>query len=157
KLADIAAALGTRATHDELAAVSALDHDALISAIDELRGADVLAEREDAADIVYDFSHPLLQETLYAELGLARTRTLHGSIAEALERLYGDHAMAHAGELAFHYARGDARRLAAKAVQYLRAAGRDASAKYANREAADYLTAALTIAEASGTDGDDPT
>ena len=31
--------------------------------------------------------------------------------------------------------------------EYLRAAGRDASAKYANREAADYLTAALAIAE----------
>jgi DNA-binding CsgD family transcriptional regulator/tetratricopeptide (TPR) repeat protein len=148
KLADIAAALGTRATHDELAAVSGLDHDTLITAIDELRGADVLTEREDAADIVYDFSHPLLQEALYAELGLARTRTLHGAIAEALEGLYGERAMSHAGELAFHYARGDTRRLAAKAVQYLRAAGRDASAKYANREAADYLAAALSIAEA---------
>lgn len=152
KLADIAAALGTRATHDELAAVSGLEHPALIAAIDELRGADVLTEREDAADIVYDFSHPILQETLYAELGLARARTLHGAIAESLESLYGDRAMSHAGELAFHYARGDTRRLAAKAVQYLRAAGRDASAKYANREAADYLTAALSIAEAGGAD-----
>jgi len=44
--------------------------------------------------------------------------------------------MAHAGELAFHYARGDTRRVAAKAVEYLRAAGRDASAKYASRERA---------------------
>ena len=147
KLADVAAALGTRVTHDELAAVSGLEHDALIAAIDELRGADVLTEREDATDIIYDFSHPLLQEAFYAELGLARARTLHGAIAEALEQLYGDRAMSHAGELAFHYARGDTRRLASKAVQYLRAAGRDASAKYANREAADYLTAALSIAE----------
>src|SRR5262249_28551371 len=139
--------LGARATHDELAAVSGLDHDPLITAIDELRANDVLTEREDAGDIVYDFSHPLLQETLYSELGLARTRTLHGAIAESLERLYGAAAMSHAGELAFHYARGDPRRLAAKAVEYLRAAGRDATAKYANREAADYLAAALAIAE----------
>ena len=155
KLADMTAVLGNRATHDELAAVSGLEHDSLIAAIDELRGADVLTEREDAADIVYDFSHPLLQETLYAELGLARTRTLHGAIAEALEGLYGEHAASHVGELAFHYARGDTKRLAAKAVQYLRAAGRDASAKYANREAADYLTAALAIAESSGGDGNE--
>ncbi len=147
RLADIAAAMGTRATHDQLAAVSGLERDALITAIDELRGADVLTEREDARDIVYDFSHPLLQETLYSELGLARTRTLHGTIAESLERLYGARAIEHAGELAFHYARGDTRRLASKAVEYLRAAGRDASAKYANREAGDYLTAALSIAE----------
>jgi DNA-binding CsgD family transcriptional regulator len=147
RLADIAAVLGARATHDELEAASGTDHDSLIAAIDELRGADVLREREDTGDIVYDFSHPLLQETLYSELGLARTRTLHGAIAEALEALHGPRAMAHAGELAFHYARGDTRRLAAKAVEYLRAAGRDASLKYANREASDYLTAALSIAE----------
>jgi len=146
-LADIAAVLGTRATHDELAAASALDEGALVGVVDELRVVDVLTERQDGDEIVYDFSHPLLQETLYSELGLARARTLHGAIAEALERLHGPRAMAHSGELAFHYARGDTRRLAAKAIQYLRAAGRDASAKYANREAADYLNAALTIAE----------
>jgi DNA-binding CsgD family transcriptional regulator/tetratricopeptide (TPR) repeat protein len=150
RLADIAAVLGARVTHEELAAAAGVDDDMLIEAIDELRGADVLTEREDAGQIIYDFSHPILQETLYSELGLARTRTLHGAIAEALETLYGSRAMAHAGELAFHYARGDTRRLAAKAVEYLRAAGRDASLKYANREAADYLAAALAIAEQAG-------
>jgi DNA-binding CsgD family transcriptional regulator len=153
RLADVAAVLGAEATHAELAAVSELDNDALIAAIDELRSADVLAERRRADDIVYDFSHPLLQETLYSEIGLARTRALHGTIAETLETLYGGGAMAHAGRLAFHYARTDTRRLADKAVQYLRAAGRDASAKHANREAADYLTTALELAggvDASG-------
>lgn len=150
RLGDVAAVLGTRATHEELSAVSGLDHETLIAAIDELRGANVLTEREEAGDIVYDFSHPLLQETLYSELGLARTRTLHGAIAESLERLYGGRAMAHAGELAFHYARGDTRRLAAKAVEYLAAAGRDATMKYASREAADYLAAAVAIAEQDG-------
>jgi DNA-binding CsgD family transcriptional regulator len=147
RLADVAAVLGARATHDELAAVSGLEHGPLIAAIDELRGADVLTEREVAADIVYDFSHPIIQETLYSELGLARTRTLHGGIAAALETLHGANAMAHADELAFHYSRGDTRRLAAKAIEYLRAAGRNAIAKYASREAADYLAAALAIAE----------
>lgn len=146
-LADIAAVLGTRATHDELAAASSLSDDALVAAVDELRAVDVLTERQDGDAIVYDFSHPLLQETLYTELGLARARTLHGAIAESLERLHGPRALAHSGELAFHYARGDTRRLAAKAIRYLRAAGRDASAKYANREAADYLSAALAMAE----------
>jgi DNA-binding CsgD family transcriptional regulator/tetratricopeptide (TPR) repeat protein len=147
RLADVSAVFGTHATHDELAAVSGLDPDALIKAIDELRANDVLTERVDESEIVYDFSHPLIQETLYSELGLARTRTLHGMIAETLEQLYGARAINRADELAFHYARGDSRRLAAKAVQYLRAAGRNASAKYANREAADYLSAALALSE----------
>ncbi len=155
RLADIAAVLGNRATHDELEAVSGLGHDPLISAVDELRAADVLGEHEDGSEIVYDFSHPLIQEILYTELGLARTRTLHGAVAESLESLYGADAMAHAGELAFHYSRGEARKLASKAVRYLRAAGRDASAKYANREAADYLGAALTIADSDRSTDDE--
>ena len=147
RLADIAAVLGTHATHEQLAAVSGIAPDELIAAIDELRVGDILTERQDGSDIVYDFSHPLIQETLYNELGLARTRTMHGSIAETLEQSYGSSAMEHASELAAHYARGDTRQLAAKAVRYLRAAGMDASAKYANREAADYLSAALVIAD----------
>lgn len=156
RLADLAAVLGAEATHQELAAVSGLDTDALIAAIDELRPADVLSERARGDDIVYDFSHPLLQETLYSEIGLARARSLHGTIAEKLESLYGDDAMSRAGRLAFHYARTDTRQLAGKAVQYLRAAGRDASAKHANREAADYLTTALDLAgDASGREADE--
>ena len=152
RLADVAAVFGTHATHDELVAVSALDPDAFIRTIDELRASDILTERVDENEIVYDFSHPLIQETLYSELGLARTRTLHGTIAETLEHLYGARAISRADELAYHYARGDSRRLASKAVQYLRAAGRNASAKYANREAADYLSAALAL---SGDDQSD--
>jgi DNA-binding CsgD family transcriptional regulator/tetratricopeptide (TPR) repeat protein len=158
RLADVAAVLGAEATHAELAAVSEFDAARLIASIDELRAVDVLAERQRGDDIVYDFSHPLLQETLYSEIGLARTRSLHGTIAETLERLYGDGAMAHAGRLAFHYSRTDTRQLAGKAVQYLRAAGRDASAKQATREAADYLAAALELAgglAATGTDADE--
>jgi DNA-binding CsgD family transcriptional regulator len=149
-LADTAAVLGARATHDALTAVSGLEPDVLVAAVDDLRRADVLREREEDGDIVYDFAHPLLQETLYAELGLARARALHGSVAEALEKYYGSTAMAHADELALHYSRSDARRLAPKAIRYLRGAGREAAAKQANREAANYLTSALALADREG-------
>ena len=50
--------------------------------------------------------------------------------------------------------RADARNLAPKAVKYLAAAGREALAKYANREAANYLSAALALIE-SGEPGED--
>jgi DNA-binding CsgD family transcriptional regulator len=143
RLADLAAVIGTRASHDALAFVTPLDEEALLSALDELRSAHVLSERNEGGEIVYDFSHPLLQETLYSELGLARARALHATIAESLEAFYGTEVDAHVDELAFHYLRADARRLADKAVRYLRAAGLDAMAKHANREAADYLAAAL--------------
>ena len=150
RLADLAAVIGTRSSHDALAFVSQLPEEALLSALDELRRARVIDEHVESGEIVYDFTHPLLQESLYAELGLARARTLHAVVAEAFEAFYGSAANAHVDELAFHYLRADARRLAEKAVQYLHAAGMEAMAKHANREAADYLTAALDQVERLG-------
>jgi DNA-binding CsgD family transcriptional regulator len=150
RLAEFAAVLGTRSTHAELSAVSGMTRDAVLGAIDELRAADILGERAESAHVVYDFTHPLLQETLYAELGLARVRRMHATVAEALETLYGARAAAHAGQLAFHYVRGDTGDgdgAASKAVRYLRAAGTDAAAKYANREAAQYLGSAIELLE----------
>jgi DNA-binding CsgD family transcriptional regulator/tetratricopeptide (TPR) repeat protein len=146
-LADLAAVIGTRSSHDALAFVSRLPEQTLLSALDDLRRAGVIEERAEEGEILYDFTHPLLQEALYAGLGLARARGLHASIAEALETFYGSAADAHADELAFHYLRADARRLAAKAVHYLHVAGCEALAKHANREAADYLAAALDQAD----------
>ena len=142
-LANLAAVIGTRAPHDTLAKVSGLSENEVIAAIDELLAHRVLAETGDVDSIYYDFTHPLLQQVIYSELGQARARLLHASIAEALESLYGDKAFAHADELALHFARAHSQSLARKAVRYLHAAGRAALEKYANREAADYLAAAL--------------
>lgn len=154
-LAEHAAVLGTRATHDALVAVTSLDPEGAANAADELRRARVLVERDDEdGDIVYDFAHPLLRETLYDDLGLARARQLHAHAAEAMEAFYGSDALEHADVLAYHYSRGDARRLTSKAVRYLHAAGSDALARHANREAADYLAAALRLAERAGTEGE---
>ena len=155
RLADLAAVIGARASHDALAFVSGLDDELLLSALDELRRRRVLTERSDAGSIVYDFSHPLLQEALYAELGLARARALHAAVAESLEEFYGAAASDHVDELAFHYVRADARRLAEKAVRYLRAAGTHAMSKHANREAADYLAAAHDLLERAAAEDDE--
>jgi len=142
-LANLAAVIGTRAAHDTLAKVSDLSQKDIVSAIDELLAQRVLVETGSVDAIYYDFTHPLLQQVVYSELGQARARLLHATIAEALESLYGDSAFAHADELALHFARAHSQALARKAVRYLHAAGRAALEKYANREAADYLAAAL--------------
>ena len=154
-VANLAAVIGTRATYEQIAAVSALAATELLAAIDELRRQRVLEESPDDGSIAYDFTHPTLQDTIYGELGRARTRVLHATVAEALEAFYGAGAVDHAGELAFHFSRADARGLAPKAVKYLAAAGRDALAKHANREAASYLGSALSLIESSAP-ADDP-
>ena len=144
-LADIAAVLGTLSTYDVLRAVSGMQDEALLGALDELRRQRVLVEEGANGDgeTTLDFAHPLVREALYGELGKARARMLHGSVAEALERYRGASALAHAGELAFHFARADGAPLAGKALRYLSAAGGDALRLHANREAANYLSAAL--------------
>ncbi|HKN57617.1 MAG TPA: BREX system ATP-binding domain-containing protein, partial [Gemmatimonadaceae bacterium] len=142
-LANLAAVIGTRAPHETLSKVSGLDEPKIITALDELIAQRVLRETDDVDAIHYDFTHPLLQQVLYSELGQARARLLHAMIAEALESLYGDAALAHADELALHFARAHSPPLARKAIRYLHAAGRSALEKYANREAANYLDAAL--------------
>lgn len=142
-LANFAAVIGTRASHEILTAVARLPDNELISDLDELLAHRVLIETGNVDDIWYDFTHPLLQQVIYSELGQARARSLHANVAEALESLYGDQALSHADELAVHFARAHSPALGRQAVKYLYAAGQAAIQKYANREAANYLTAAL--------------
>src|SRR6185503_3648735 len=82
--------------------------------------------------------------------GKARARLLHGRIAIALEHLHGPAADAHADELAVHFSRAAAPELASKAARYLAGAGRSALDRYATREAATYLAAALELLDRNG-------
>ncbi|MDQ6769142.1 MAG: AAA family ATPase [Gemmatimonadota bacterium] len=143
KLANLAAVIGTRAGHETLASIAGLSEADIIAALDELLEQRVLEESGSVDAISYDFTHPLLQQVIYAELGQARARLLHATVAEALERVHDNDALSHADELALHFARAHSRPLARKAVRYLYAAGRGAIERYANREAANYLAAAL--------------
>lgn len=148
-VADMVAVVGARATYALLARVTGLKEDELLEALDELCAQGVLEETSDGTEVLYDFVQPLVRETLYRELGLARARSLHGTIAESMETDYGDRVMEHADELAAHFVRADASQLAAKTARYLAAAGRAALARRADREAVDYLAAALERSEGS--------
>jgi DNA-binding CsgD family transcriptional regulator len=139
--------VGVRVSHDMLRAVCELPTHDLLSAISELRRADMLLESTEDQNIVYDFTHPLLRETVHGELGQARARMLHARVAECMEAFYGSAALAHASELAYHFVRSDARELDPKAISFLRAAGAHAAARHAHREAATYLQTAFELAQ----------
>ena len=142
-VANLGAVIGTRAPYETLLKISGLSERDAIAAIDELIGQRILEETGTVDAIRYDFTHPLLQQVIYSDLGQARARMLHGTVAESLESLYGKTAIAHADELAQHFARAHSAELARKTVLYCHAAGRAALEKYANREAANYLAIAL--------------
>ena len=153
-VAELAAVIGTRASYPLLAAISGLPEAALLSALEELCAHLVLNERAEAGGaVVYDFAHPLVQQTLYGEFGLQRARVLHGAVAEAMEAFYGSSSMDHADELAFHFARTDAGHLRGKAARYLAAAGQQALERRADREAVNYLRSALERTDSEDTDG----
>lgn len=156
-VAELATVVGTRVPHGVLRAISGLPEEALLGALDALRSSGVLTERDEDGDVHYDFPHPVLRDTLYAELGLARTRALHAAVAATLERLWGDASAEHADELALHFSRAGAGPLAPRAAEYLVAAGRNALAKHADREAESYFAAALERTDGAGAEGDQET
>jgi DNA-binding CsgD family transcriptional regulator len=149
-VATLAAVVGAQAPHALLDAIAGLSADALLAAVDELRRARILVETEVDRQLAYEFTHPLLQETLYTGLSRARARALHAAIAEALERLFSDGALEHADVLAVHFVRGETAERDPRTVRYLTAAGRSALERGANQEAAEVLAAALAIVERGG-------
>jgi ATP/maltotriose-dependent transcriptional regulator MalT len=152
-VAERAAIVGTRVTYPLLASISGLSGSDLLGALEELCANGILDERAEAGEVVYHFAHPLVRQILYGEFGLAHARQLHGVVAEAMERYYGARAIEHADELAFHFTRTDSTALKAKATQYLAAAGRKALERRADREAINYLRAAMKHAGDDEADG----
>lgn len=150
RLAELASVIDMRFDLDVIRAVWRGDDAKLIVALDELRRGRILNERAEGGGVSYDFAQPMFRQALYAELGIARAKLLHGEVAAALECHHQANALEHADELAYHYSRAEVRATAPKAVTYLAAAGERALARLANREAADYLSLALDLASYGG-------
>ena len=141
EVANVLAVAGTRVDHGLLSTVAEQAEADMLAGLDQLRTTQLIGEAAHGAHIVYRFVHPLVQEVIYSEMGLARARTLHQRMGEALER--GEAAViddpAHA--LAYHFSRaGDDD---PRVVRYLAAAGRDALESRANREAVGFLREAI--------------
>ena len=92
----------------------------------------------------YRFAHALYQNFLYGDLVTKRRVMLHRQAGEQLAQHYGKRAPQIAAQLALHFERG---RDFARAVEFLIHAGDNATTLYANAEAADHYTRALSLAE----------
>ena len=142
EVANVLAVAGTRVDHQLLTTVAEQNEADILAGLDQLRTGQLIHEASDGAHILYRFlHHPLVQEVIYSEMGLARARTLHLRMGEALER--GDAPViddpVHALAYHFSHAGGEDPRV----VRYLAAAGRDALESRANREAAGFLKEAI--------------
>ena len=89
-----------------LAALSEVTENQLLEVIDEALEARVLEEL-DRGEERYQFSHALIQQTLYEELSTSRRVRLHARIGESLEEMYGRDVEAYAAELAHHFSNAE--------------------------------------------------
>ena len=150
----ISAVVGAQVPHALLGRLTGLDAPTLLTAVDELRRERVFDEIDAPSGPAYVFTHPMLQEMLYAELGRARVRAWHAEIADALDAMYGADALAHADEIAVHFRRAESTPAqSGRAVRYLIAAGEIAIRRGAHREAVESFSAALALIDHGGEQG----
>jgi DNA-binding CsgD family transcriptional regulator/RecA/RadA recombinase len=125
----------------------------LLQAIDEGLEAHLIEELPGPGER-YQFTHALVQQTLVEELSTSRRVRLHARIAEALEKLYGSDADAHAAELAHHLAEAQTVLGTEKLVKYSLLAGEQALAVYAWEEALAHFERGLAAKEGQAMDGE---
>ncbi|MGE0542109.1 MAG: AAA family ATPase [Dehalococcoidia bacterium] len=118
----------------------------LLAALDEAEAAHVITPVPGVPGRS-SFSHPLIRETLYAQILSSRRLRLHRRIGETLERM-SPASEAPLAELAYHFFQSAPAGDAGKAIDYARRAGDASMAVFAYEEAARlYLSAlqALTL------------
>ena len=139
---ETAAVLGRRFDFDTLLDVTREPEEQLLDAVEALVKRRLL--REEAEGGVYDFSHDKVREVVYRDIGGARRRLLHRSVAEALERRGEGEAHERDARLAEHYERAH---VWSKALRYLVLAGERSQALFAMRDALHWLDRAVALSE----------
>ena len=144
----LAAVLGREFDFNLLSATWQQGEDQALAALDDLLRARLVLESAGGAVRDYAFGHHKIQEVVYTGLPRIRRQRTHARAAKALETLHGNQLDPWLSELAFHYEQGQRAdpSLRAKAVEYLRLAGEQAAAQFANSEAIEYFQNALALA-----------
>ena len=121
--------------------------DTLLALIEEALRARVIEESDRPGR--YRFTHALMQETLLDELTTTRRVQMNGTVAEALERVYGDLAADRAPLLARYYLESSTlnRGHASKARSFSEIAARQSERTSAWSEAARHWQNAVAAAE----------
>jgi class 3 adenylate cyclase/tetratricopeptide (TPR) repeat protein len=107
-----------------------------------LQSGEFIYEQPAAGDVEYTFKHALTQEVAYKSLLIKRRQLLHERIGEAIEFLFADQIDDHLKDLAHHYSSSTN---TGKAIEYLRRAGEQATARGFYEEAIEQLNTAVEL------------
>jgi tetratricopeptide (TPR) repeat protein len=136
----VASVIGVDFGVDVVAEAAALDNTTLLALLDEAEAARLVA---DGGSARFTFAHPLIRETGYRELGLARRVRLHAEVGAALERLADRGVNVDADALAHHFRMASPGGTASKAVSYAESAARRAMTMLAYEAAVAHFAHAL--------------
>jgi class 3 adenylate cyclase/tetratricopeptide (TPR) repeat protein len=99
---EIASVVGREISIPVLELVTASAQGGLSEAVQHLRRAELLYDVPPFEQRLLAFRHPLIQEVAYRSLLHERRRELHSKVAQAIEKLFKDHAEERASLLAYH-------------------------------------------------------
>ncbi len=137
-----AAVIGREFRLDTLQRVCELEPADLDGALGEAVEFGVVVERP-ASIGAYGFSHGLIRETLYDDIGPQRRGRLHRDVGVALEELYAADPEQHVSELAHHFFVAATAGELTKAIDYSVRAGERAMSLVAYEEASEHFERAL--------------
>src|SRR5919198_2356680 len=141
------AVLGREFEFGVLSAMSELEGEPLLGALEEALEAQLVVEVPGRPTPTYAFTHALVRETLYEELSLPRKQRLHARAGEALERARAGDLDRYVSELSLHHRLAGAAGSADKALEYSLRAGADAQGVFAWEDALGHYEAALELLE----------
>jgi class 3 adenylate cyclase/tetratricopeptide (TPR) repeat protein len=145
EIGQIGAAIGREFSYPLVRALVGRDETALKHALAQLEQAGLVFRRGEPPEAVYNFKHALVRDAAYESLLKSRRRQLHSSIAKVLVERFPATAERLPEVVAHHFTEAE---FASEAIGYWLKAGRLASARSANLEAAKSFEQALHVLKA---------
>src|SRR5262249_59184655 len=136
------AAIGREFSYPLVRRLAGRDETALKHALAQREQAGLVFRRGEPPEAVYSFKHALVRDAAYESLLKSRRRQLHSSIAKVLVERFPATAERLPEVVAHHFTEAE---FASEAIGYWIKAGRLASARSANLEAAKSFDQALHL------------
>jgi len=140
----LASFVGNDFTLEAMCALTGIEENKLLELMDKMLKTGLIKERKIRGEGVCSFADILVRDVVYEEVSLLKREKLHGTVGDALEKVYAEKIDEHFGELAHHFLESGNRE---KALGYFLKASERAQNVYAHDEAFSYLQHALELLE----------
>ena len=140
-----AAVIGHGFSFELLEALTDLEAEALLNAIDDGERAHLITAASDDPEDRFTFGHELIRQTLLSGVSAPRRRRLHLLVAEAMERVHVRALEEHAVDLAHHFYQAGRTADPQKTIHYLMVAGERAMVATAFEDALRHYDSALSL------------